>query len=206
MRKTIISIGLMFVWAAFSNILAQPPTGGSTPAGKSDTSLRDDSIRLRSVELERIKKDADKQDPTKFTAINSKIETKFGEIKEDFEGIQIAETAIIQAYTSGKTIDYKLIASSADEISKKATRLDSNLFSEKFDSKNDKAEKTTEQKKSSIRDLILELDNAVGGFVTSKIFQNLRVFEPDVARKARIDLAHIIQTSEALVKESEMVH
>lgn len=206
MRNLIGLIVFAFVLAAFTSIPAQPPTGGSTPAGKSDSGLRDDNVRLRSVELERIKREAEKGDPAQFTTINSTIETKFGEIKEDFEGIQISQTAIIQAYAAGKNIDYKLITASAEEIYKKAKRLDSNLFSAKFDFDDKKYEKSLEEKKSLPRDLIIDLDNAVGELVASKLFQNLKVFEPETARKARTDLAHIIKTSEALRAASSAPH
>lgn len=203
MKKNIISIFLVLAAAAYSSALAQPPTGGSTPGGASDNNLRDDNIRMRSVELDRIKKEAAKQDPTKFAATNSKIESKFPEIQEDFEGIQIAQTAIITAYTTGKTIDYKLIASSAKEISKRAKRLDSNLFLVVFDVGAAKTDKTAEAKKPTIRDMIVELDNSIGDFVTSKIFSNLKVFDPEVAKKTRIDLAHVIQASNAVAIVSE---
>jgi hypothetical protein len=203
MRNLIVPVVVLFVAAAFTTALGQPPTGGSTPGGKSDTTLRDDNIRLRSVELDRIKREADKQSPDGFTAINKKIESKFTEIKEDFEGLQIAQTAVVTAYTTGKTIDYKLIASSSKDINKHARRLDSNLFSSKFELEEKKPEDGKVQPKPAIRDLIVELDNAIGSFVTSKLFTNLRVFDQPVAKQARIDLAHIIRISELLVNEAE---
>ncbi len=198
MRNVIGLAVFVLALAAFTGISAQPPTGGSTPAGKSDGGLRDDNVRLRSVELDRIKKEAEKGDPATFATINSTIETKFGEIKEDFEGIQVSQTAIIQAYSAAKDIDFKLIGASAEEITKKARRLDANLFSAKFDIEDKDKEKSVEEKKPSTRDLIIDLDGAVGEFVSSKLFQNLKVFDPVIASKARIDLAHIIKTSEAL--------
>lgn len=202
MKKIIISIVLTLVSATFSNFFAQPPGGGSTPAGASDSNLRDDNIRMRSVEMERIKREAAKRDSTEFVAINSKIKTKFPEIQKDFEGIQILQAAIIKAYTAGKRIDYAMIATSADEIVKSGKRLDANLFSVKFEVEDDNSAKPPASKTNTIKDTIVELDNAIGDFVASKIFHNLNVFEPEVARKARIDLARVMQAAGTLSKES----
>ncbi|NOT47276.1 MAG: hypothetical protein HOP17_05945 [Acidobacteria bacterium] len=202
MRKFINLIFLLLASAAFSTIIAQPP-GSGAPAGGSDSNLRDDNIRLRSVELERIKREAAKQDPGKVFGINSKIETKFPEIKEDYEGIQVSQEAIVKAYTMAKTIDYKLIASAAREINKDGKRLDSNLFSTRFEVEEDKASEKEGRKKPDLKQLIVELDNAIGNFVASKLFQNLKVVDAETAKKTRIDLLHVIHASEALVKEIE---
>lgn len=203
MKKIISLIPFLLVLAAFSNIFAQPPGGGSMPGGASDSNLRDDNIRLRSVELERIKKEAEKQDASKVFGINSKIDTKFGEIKEDFEGIQVSQAAIVKAYTTAKDIDYALITNAAKKINKDGKRLDTNLFSAKFDVEESNTKSKADQKKLDLKLLIIELDNAIGDFVASKLFLNLRVVEAEVAKKARIDLLHIIRTSETMVKAIE---
>jgi hypothetical protein len=177
-----------------------------TPAVPDNASPSDTNVKMRSAELERIKRDADKPSATTAPAMNSKIETKFPEIKEDFEGIQISQTAIIKTYTTDKKIDYSMIEISADNINKHAKRLDANLFDEtikKKESAKDEKDKAGTEKPKSLRDLIVELDNAIGSFVSSKIFANLKVVDSEVALKTRNDLTLIQDLSEKLSAEAK---
>jgi hypothetical protein len=208
MKKLILSLFLVFVAAAFSSVFAQAaPPGAGTPAGAGDKNLGADSIKMRSVEMERVKQDAQRAEAASFAPINKDISSKFPQIKEDFEGIQILEAAIITAYTTGKTIDYKLIETSADGMNKKAARLDSNLFPEAADKKADKpvVDRSNEkvQKPKSVRDLIVELDTTIGNFVSSKIFANIKVIEPELAIKTRTELLSILRLSERLSTEAK---
>src|SRR5258706_3600174 len=208
MKKFIFLIFLIFSTAASSNLHAQLPTpGAGTPAGAGDKNLGDDSIKMRSIEMERIKRETQRVEAATFAPINTDMAVKFPQIKEDFEGIQISETAIVTAYTTGKTIDYSLIESSADAIYKKAKRLDSNLFAasaeKKVDPSSDDKPKQKTEKTKSARDLIIELDSTIGSFVSSKIFGNIRVIEPEVAIKTRTDLLKILDLSEKLSLEAK---
>ncbi len=190
MKKLILSTFLIFAASLFSSIFAQV----EPPAGAGDKSLRDDDIRLRSVEIERIKREADKSNTV--SPLNSEIDTKYPEIKEDFEGMQMSQSAIIKAYSTGENVDYKQIKTSAEEIIKNAKRLDSNLFSSNLEKK--EISKKENEKAKSIKDMIVDLDNAIGDFTTSAMFQNLRVVDPEVARKAQLDLANIMEIGDKL--------
>jgi len=178
---------------------------GTPPAVADNANIQDNSLKMRSVEMERIKREDTKAVAAKFAPINSKIEAKFPEIKEDFEGVQVSQSAIVASYTTGKTIDYAAIESAAEAINKKAKRLDSNLFpgasSEelKDDSKNSKET----EKPKNIRDLILDLDEVVGSFVSSKVFANIKVIEPEEAIKTRADLLKIQSLSKKLAGEAK---
>jgi hypothetical protein len=197
MKKIILSVCLILVASVFSNVFGQR----ETPAGAGDKNLGDDGIKLRSVEIERVKREANKNDPASFAPINAEIKAKFPQIKEDFESIQISEAAIIKAYTTGKTIDYSLIQTSAEDINKKAKRLDSNLFASKLERKADDP-KAKEEKPKGVRDLIVELDKAIGSFVSSKIFGNIKTVDAEVAVKTRTDLVNILDLSDKLSKEA----
>ncbi len=204
MKKIIFTIFVIFLAASFSNIMAQGvPTGVGTPAGATDKNLGDDGIKMRSVEIERIKKEAQSAEAASFAPINKEVVTKFPQIKEDFEALQILEAAIIKAYTTGKTIDYGLIESSADGINKRAKRLDNNLFADTKKDKKVEDESKKEGKTKTLRDLIVQLDTAIGEFVTSKIFSNNKIIEPEVAIKARIDLLNVTQLSEKVGLEAK---
>ena len=121
MKKIILSIFVVFTTALFSSVFAQRVA----PPGSSDKDLRDNNIRTRSNELERIKRDADKPKTAESsTPMNSEIDAKYPEIKEDYEAIQLSQDAIIKAYSTGEKIDYKQIEAMAEAINKSAKRLD----------------------------------------------------------------------------------
>lgn len=162
--------------------------------------LRDDNIRLRSVEMERARRDAAKKDTDPNAAtVNSEIEKKYPEIKEDYEGMQLSQMAIVKAYTMSENIDYKAINASADKINKHAKRLNSNLFSSDPQKKKDKDD-DEEKEEKSVRDLIVALDNAIGAVASSKMFQNLRVVDPEVANKTQADLMSVMKISSELAE------
>lgn len=199
--KKIILFGLLIIaLSVSSSVFGQT----NVPAVADNASPQDNSLKMRSVEMERVKRETAQAEAAKFAPINTKMETKFPEIKEDFEGIQVSQSAIISAYTTSKTIDYALIESTADAINKKAKRLDANLFpgATSQETKEQSKEKK-EAKPKSMRDLIVELDNAIGSFVSSKIFANLKVIEPEVAIKTRTDLLKIQELSEKLGLEAK---
>ena len=197
MKKIILSIFVVFTTALFSAVFAQV----DPPPGAGDKDLRDSNIRMRSNELERIKRAADKPKTAESPSpMSSEIDAKYPEIKEDYESIQLSQDAIIKAYSTGEKIDYKQIKTSAEEINKSAKRLDSNLFSAAPEK--DKSKREKEKTEKSVKDLIVELDNAIGNFVSSAMFQNLRAVDPAVAKKARGDLANIMEISKKLSKEA----
>ncbi len=199
MKKTILSILLIMTASVFSNLYAQR----ETPAGAGDKNLADNNIKMRSVEMDRIKRDADLVRAAAYAPISKDIVKRFPEIKEDFESIQISQGNIISAYSTGSSIDYAVIEKSAADINKKANRLDANLFDVNTEvSKDDKSE-SKDVKAKSIRNLIVELDNAIGNFVSSKIFGNIKVIEPEVAIKTRTDLDNIRHLSDRLSKEAK---
>jgi hypothetical protein len=199
--KLRIILTVIIVMVGGVTLFAQPP--GTVPGGAGDKNLGDDNIKLRSVELERIKKEAQAAEAASYAPINPKLTAQFGQVKDDYEAVQLLQASIIKAYTTGKTINYAMIETSADAITKRALRLDSNLFAS---TKKDKIETKSEEKKEaslSIRDLIVNLDNAIGDFVSSPIFGKQKVIEPEVAIKTRDDLSRILKFSEYLTKEAK---
>ncbi|MEO6589232.1 MAG: hypothetical protein ABIP06_07980 [Pyrinomonadaceae bacterium] len=206
MKKTILQFLIVLTLAICNSISAQVQPSAVT----GDKDLRDENIRMRSIDLERAKRDAEKPSTNTASAtltaapaavIKSDIETKYPQIKEDFEGIQINQAVIIKAYTTGEKIDYMQIKTSAADINSRAKRLDENLFAPKVEVE-EKEEQLKETKTKSIRQLIVELDNAIGNLVSSPMFQNLRVTEPESAGKTQANLAKIIEISEFLLKET----
>lgn len=188
MKNLALSTFLFFCFAVFADVAAQ----------NSDADLRDNNIRMRSNDLEQTKRDAAKNNSGSASQMNYEIDKKFPEIKDDYEGIQLAQDAIVKAYTTGEKINYEQIEKSAKEVNKNAERLRSNLFISEAETKKEKDEK----KIKSVKDLIVDLDKAVGAFVASAMFQNLRVVEQKTADKAQTHLAQIIKISRELSREA----
>lgn len=206
MKQILFLTALVFSTAFYSNLYGQ-----TAPVVSGDKDLRDTDVKNRSVEMERIDRKFKKDGKTKKTDASKnedKLAVKYAEIKSDFEQIQLSQDAIIKAYQTGEKINYALIGRSALEINKSAARLNSNLFltpeEEKKTAEKGKKDETENKPKppKSVRDLIVELDNAVGSFATSPMFQNLRTVDSEVSAKARLDLEKIIEFSALLDAEA----
>lgn len=211
-KKTFNLIVFVCSIAICSNIYAQV-----TPAPNTgDKDLRDTNVKSRSIDLERVDRDAKKTINSAGNAAaepEDKLAAKYGEIKTDYEQIQLSQDSIIKIYQGGGKIDYGQINKLSEAINKSAVRLNSNLFpspvvenagAKKIESstvKKEEIEKETKKPKS-IRDLIVDLDNTIGSFVTSPMFQNLRVIDTAVAGKTQLDLEKIIELSAILNAEA----
>ena len=213
MKKTLILIAFVCSAAICSNIYAQQVT---PPTVSGDKDLRDTNVKSRSVDLERVERDARKNEKSganpSATKTEDKLAAKYEEIKTDFEQMQMSQDVVIKTYQGTGKIDYGQIGKSALEINKSATRLNSNLFpaAETLDAgKEEKKEVKKEVKKEketkpakSVRDLIVDLDNAIGSFATSPMFQNLRIVDPAVSAKAKLGLEKIVELSAQLNTEA----
>ena len=193
MKKLILLILTILVTTVLIN--AQPPTEVPTVPG--DKPVRDNNIKNRSIALERAKRELSKNSTS---PVRADIDKKFPEIKEDFEGMQISQSAIIKAYTTGKNIDYNLISASSKQVNKHAKRLYKNLFTKKLKIKKKKSKDKDSEETKPIKDLIVGLDNSIGAFSQSAMFRNLRVVQPEVAEKAQKDLRNIVILSSQIEK------
>lgn len=191
MKKTVFVLFLSLF--SVSVIFAQV-----SPTPVINNEIRDiSSVRRRSMELERVQKEANQvnfEKPTKEQQI------KFAQIKEDFENIQKLELQIIKTYTTGKKINYLKISESATEISKRAARLNTNLFLTK--SETDK-KNPSEIKAQNVRDLIVDLDNKITDFINNPIFKNNNLVDSKASEKAQGDLEKIIKISDLMAQQAK---
>lgn len=200
MKKSFLLLFAIFAAAIFSSVSAQV----QPPSVSGDKDLRDNDVRMRSIELERAKRESDKTGNPGFAptaAVAADIDKKYPQIKEDFESIQNDQDAIIKAYTAPGKLDYEIIKKSAEQINRNSKRLDENLFEP--EAKEDESNKKEEKKITTVKDLIVDLDIAIKDFVSSQMFQNLRIVDPAVAGKARLELRQIIKISKLLSKEAD---
>lgn len=189
--KLIILGAFCFLLLALSSTFAQIPN----PVA--DIEIRDESsLRRRSLELERVKREGNAVNPKEST---KEQQIKFAQVKADFESIQNLQTEIIKAYTTGKKINYEKIHNSAAEMTNKARRLDENLFNAE---QNQKIKADASVRRKSVRDLIIELDNSIGKFVSSPIFKNTKLVDLEISEQTRLDLEKLLMISDTLSKEA----
>ena len=208
MKQLIVLICICFGLSGFV-VSAQPPA----PPGAGDKNLADRNIKDRSIELERIKREADKPDRKNQTQAANDA-ARFEEVKEDFENIQRLQDEILKAYTTGKQIEAPKIAANAAEITKRAGRLESNLFppaeSQKGSKKSKEAQKEPPKDEQAVpplpqdlKSLIVEQDNTLAKFVANPMFTNPGVANVNDQAVARGDLQKLIRISAALKTEAE---
>jgi hypothetical protein len=83
-------------------------------------------------------------------------------------------------------------------MSKKAARLERNLFEKRAD----KTENDNDVERKQVRDLIIELDGAIGNFTNGQIFKNIKLVDTENAQKSQDQLRKIIILSGKLSIEA----
>jgi hypothetical protein len=188
---------ILFVLGSFGNGFAQSVPGvPNGSVGKNSRDEYDNGTRLRSIELERIKSESLRAAAADNRRIN------FAQIKEDFELLQKLQNEIIKTYVTGKQINYGRISELSSKLNDCAERLDKNLLlsTEKTVKKPNEKDSDAEE----VKGIIVVLDQSIGKFVTSPVFQNLGVIEPDDAEKAEIELQNIIRLSNFLARKADL--
>jgi hypothetical protein len=180
------------------------------PPGAGDKNLENRDIKDRSIELERVKRDAEKPDRKDQKAAPTPPAVNFQQVKEDFETIQKLQDDIVSAYSKSKEINYKQISADSAQMNQSALRLESNLFppvEKKKDNKKASQEVTAPVSEpilpKDVKSLIVEQDSALGSFVSSPMFTNPQVVNPDSSAKAHADLQRLIKLSAALQVEAD---
>jgi len=204
MRILILVVTLVVVGSATVLGQVQPPPVADN-ANPMDRGLKD-----RSIDMERVKRDENKGVVTGKPG-EAIAESKFNQIKEDFEQIQVSQSAVVAAYQKVGKIDYQLIATGAEQVVKRGTRLKENLFPPPPQPKDDKKKKgkdkepakeepVTETRRipDDIKSLIADIDNTLALFVGNAMFSNTRVVNASDHAKGKADLEHIIALSNKL--------
>ena len=205
MNKHLFWATVVAIIATFSCPVAGQDHG--PPAGGSDRNLRDSSSDLkgRSNEIERVGRDAKKPDSRGRDAETpvSGPAPNFTQIKEDFERIQIINTDVLQVNASSGTPAYERISEAAAEIKSRAIRLKSNLFPSKPGKQSKENEPGVEDQE--LKALLVVLDNAIGDFTHSPIFQNTSVVNPQDSTNAQKDLEKVIKLSARIKLEADRI-
>jgi hypothetical protein len=187
-RQILLTTFVILASALWSTANSQLPPGAGT-GGRRDKSIED---KYRSDEMERVRREADRP--------KHRAESRFPQIKEDFERIQVINSDLLQVKNSDSGLNHSRISEASAEIRKRATRLKSNLFptasSERV------KEKEPLSAVQDLKSLLTELDKAITSFVHNPIFENTRVVNPQDSAKAERDLQKIINLSEKARKKA----
>ncbi len=189
MTKRILSTILLLGCFAAA---ASAQTKADQAAGEARDKFFD--VKNRSIEIERIKREANKQTVSESFTLN------FSQIKEDFERIQKINDDFLKLTAVEKPLDDSIALKLAQEINRRAARLNANLFpadsARKKPVKNKQPDDNGEpphQKK-----LLAALDAAINRFVHSPLFQNINLVNPDDSLAAQKELETVIHISGAL--------
>jgi len=191
---------MLLIFGSFGSSFAQLAPG--VPNGSVGKNSRDDydnGIRIRSIELERVKSESYRSAAAEKAATERKI--NYSQIKQDFELLQQLQNQIVKTYVTGKQINYGRIGALSSKLNECAERLDKNLllFAETEVKKSNKNVSAPED----VKDLIVIIDKSIGKFVTSPVFQNLVIIEPNDAEKAELELRNIIRLSNFLAQKAD---
>ncbi|HLA12692.1 MAG TPA: hypothetical protein VJ023_19055 [Pyrinomonadaceae bacterium] len=189
MRK-LFFVGTIVVFSSALSVHSNAQVPLTTRSPK-DKSIED---KYRSDEIERVRRGT--------LTPRARHESRFPQIKEDFERIQMLNGDILQAISSDQGQSRARISEAAAEIHKRANRLKSNLFVSQ--SKGHEAEiESSALKKQALKTQLLELDKAITSFVHNPIFENTKVVNPDDSRRAEKDLQKIIDLSGSARKKTK---
>jgi hypothetical protein len=177
--------------ALWSSANAQLPPGVGT-GGRRDKSIED---KYRSDEMERLRRESN-------TPEYRPAATRFPQIKQDFERIQVLNSELLQGNNSIAVLDHARVLDAAGEIRKRASRLKSNLFPSPSKARLKQIEKQLNERQD-LKSLLTELDRAITTFVHNPMFENTRVVNPQDSERAERELEKIIILSTRTRKKAE---
>jgi biopolymer transport protein ExbD len=183
----VIFVALSSALSISSSSLQVPRSPTNSPK---DRAIED---KFRSDEIERIRRGS--------VTRKERYQTRFTQIKEDFERIQVINSSSLETISFDSALNYGKISEAAAEIKKRATRLKSNLFPAESEGRPKQIEKQANQGED-LKVLLTELDKAITSFVHNPMFENMKIVNPQDSLRAERDLERIIDLSARTRKKS----
>lgn len=208
-RHTLIILGSLFV----SSLLISPVT--SLAQKRSDSSVaggassRRDAIFAREADLQnRELRLRLLREPGKTTTPVSEDDRKLivSQIFEDFERIQIVNREMLRASDNLNATSYKRISTLADEMTKRAKRLKSNLAIPDVVQEKKDPEKAPAIDPTHLKTSLQTLSVSVKSFVNSPLFKDPRVTDVRHLDNLRRDISNVIDLSRTVKKVAGKLH
>jgi hypothetical protein len=190
-KRLFLATIIALLSALGSSANAQVTPSDSPGASPKDKALED---KYRSDEIERVRREAERREERRTT--------RFPQIKQDFERIQIISGDLLQASSSNVQLDYARISEAAGEIRRRATRLKSNLFPSA--SEDTKQIKQQGEESRDLKSLLIALDKSIASFAHNPIFGNIKIVNSQDSTKAERELEKIIKLSATTIKKAEL--
>jgi hypothetical protein len=127
----------------------------------------------------------------------------FRQIQEDFTNIQVVNNRMVKTVFIDKSLDYRLISETTEEIRKRAVRLRGMLLLPKVAEGEKNRDDPSASNEEQLKAALLTLDHSIMSFVTNPVFKMPNVIDHDLAAKAGRDLASIIEFSDAIRKNAQ---
>jgi hypothetical protein len=172
-----------------------PPTEIRDPFAEARERQRREA-ELRSAEIIIRPRPAERRDAT------------VGQMREDFRQIQILRNNIVRHLTSEKPLDYKFIASEAEEISRRAGRLKARLVREAAagDEEKKEREQQFELGDTDVKAALVRMCRRIDSFIDNPMFKVPEVIDVEQSARAGRDLFDIIQLSGGIRRAAERQH
>jgi hypothetical protein len=206
-RRSIVAVRRMaaavfLLFAAAITLLAQGPGGAGAPGRINPKDETTDQVnreaKLRSAEVGAA---ADQRSQKQFAAA---IE----QTKQDFKRIQLLRNDIVDRLVTKEPLDYKLLATQAEEINKRANRLKLFLMkpetlAAKKDDEKKPAPPPVEYDEAAMKAALVKLCNTIHSFTGNPMFKTPGVVEAQQPVKAGGELLIIIELSESIKKNAD---
>jgi hypothetical protein len=142
---------------------------------------------------------AEKVDP-------KRLEEAIEKVKEDFKQIQIVRNELVRDLLANKPANYKVIATKAEEISKRADRLKTYLMPPTSESSEKSQKKQLDLNDSEIKTALVQLCNRIVSFVDNPVLKNPGLTDAKQSARAGDDLLNIIELSGNIKKSAERLN
>lgn len=191
LRNFLLAIVVLF--AAVISVPAQ--TGGAPPTRGRPTPAEPEFMRR--LESENLGRKLGEQPRRKGDR-----PVGLAQLKEDFLFIQVANNDL-RTYGSQKDFDFKLLAKSASEISKRAKRLRDKLALPELDRTSELQPLKAGTELEQLRLALSVLSSSIDSFVQNPVFETVGVVDAKLSAAARRDLEQIIESSQQTKKICE---
>jgi hypothetical protein len=193
-------VGLIAVLLACSTGLAPPAcaqrAGMPQPVLVDPAKIRQQETTVREIGLRNVgARPEDAKDQQHVQAV-------IDEIKQDYKRIQLVRSELAHLITTHQSLNLKQIAKEAEEVNKRAHRLQARLalYKPEADEQHDATQ--LEFRDDQIQDALIKLCNLIMNFTTNPVFQTLTAVDVQESTRASRDLDSIILLSSHIKKSA----
>jgi len=134
------------------------------------------------------------------------VHALISQVKQDFEGVQVARNQIVRAVHGNNGLDYKLISEVTGEITRRSSRLKNNLALPTPEKEKTSQKELLLADEKQVRQALITLCNHIEAFVTSPFFETPGVIDVNDSAKASLDLDSMVELSSSIKKSIQRLN